>query len=52
MFGGGHDISISDNSNANATSYSDAGKTYVANREELTGVRNFSCVEIEVFECL
>ena len=52
VFGGGHDISISDNSNSNTTSYSDAGKTYIAQREELTGTRNFSCLEIEVFECI
>ena len=50
-FGGGHDIYICDNSNTSNSSNSYAGHTYNnVTYQELTGTKNFKCLEIEVFE--
>jgi hypothetical protein len=54
-FGGGHDIGICENCNANDTSSSNVGNTYandttVAGDRLLAGSRNFRVREIEVFE--
>ena len=58
-FGGGHDIKISDNSNANSSSYSNLGhgydfKLYASGSNEaksfLAGSYNFQTTDIEVFQ--
>ena len=53
-FGGGHDLCISGNSNANAKSYGHLGTTYVCppnvtGTAFLAGLNNFYVHELEVF---
>jgi len=54
-FGGGHDFMISDNANANTSSYSNFGHSYNAgnnggyDQNKLAGAYNFQVEEIEVY---
>jgi hypothetical protein len=61
-FGGGHDLNVADQSNANMNSYTNFGNTYALNNltlfnswnqsiksSFLTGAYNFQTVEIEVY---
>lgn len=53
-FGGGHDLHVAGNANANTSSYTSVGHSYVCpaghNGETmLTGARVFQALEVEVF---
>ncbi len=53
-FGGGHDIYVSNDSNKNNSSYSNANHSYniPAGFADLSGEKNFTCKEIEVYQLL